>query len=67
LTKKLIAEIASLAIFGAGIAGVYILSSALKGRYSDFAIVAIATVMFVAFYVLGQWVKRRINPHHTAE
>ncbi|MBN9146903.1 MULTISPECIES: hypothetical protein [unclassified Nitrobacter] len=67
LTKKITAEIASLAVFGVGLAAVYILASALKGKYSDFAIAAIATVIFVAFYVLGQWVKRRIDPHRTVE
>lgn len=67
MTKKITAEIASLAVFGIGLAAVYILASALKGKYSDFAIAAIATVIFVAFYVLGQWVKRRIDPHHTVE
>ena len=67
MTKKITAEIASLAVFGVGLAAVYILASALKGKYSDFAIAAIATVIFVAFYVLGQWVKRRIDPHRTVE
>lgn len=67
MTKKITAEIASLAVFGIGLAAVYILASALKGKYSDFAIAAIATVIFVAFYVLGQWVKRRIDPHRTVE
>lgn len=62
MTKKLTAEIASLSVFGVGLAGVYILASALKGGYSDFVIALFATLMFVAFYVLGQWVKRRINP-----
>jgi hypothetical protein len=67
LTKKQTAEIASLAVFGIGLAGVYILASRFKDEFSDFTIAASATIMFVAFYVLGQWVKRRINPPPTVK
>jgi hypothetical protein len=62
LTQKQTAEIASLAVFGVGLVGVYILATTFKDAFSDFTIAAVATIMFVAFYVLGQWVKRRINP-----
>lgn len=62
LTRKFIAEVASLAVFGVGLAGVYILARALKGDVADLTIALIATVIFVVSYVLGQWVKRAINP-----
>lgn len=67
LTRKFVAEIASLAVFGVGLAVVYILAKALKGDVADLTIALIATVIFVASYVLGQWVKRTINPPHTAK
>jgi hypothetical protein len=62
LTQKRTAEIASLAVFGVGLVGVYVVATTFKDKSSDFTIAAIATVMFVASYVIGQWVKRRINP-----
>lgn len=64
LTRKFVAEAASLAVFGAGLAGVYILAKVLKGAVADLTIALIATVIFVVFYVLGQWVKRTIDPPH---
>jgi hypothetical protein len=67
LTRKFIAEVASLAIFGVGLAGVYILAKVLKDQTADLSIALIATVIFVASYVLGQWVKRTINPPGAAE
>lgn len=62
MTRKFIAEVASLAVFGVGLAGVYILAKMLKGETADLTIALIATTIFVVFYVLGQWVKRTINP-----
>jgi len=67
LTQKRTAEIASLAVFGVGLVGVYVLAATFKDKFSDFTIAAIATLMFVAFYVLGQWVKRRIDPPPTVK
>ncbi len=64
LPRKFVAEIASLAVFGVGLAVVYILAKTLKGDVADLTIALIATVIFVASYVLGQWVKRTINPPH---
>jgi energy-converting hydrogenase Eha subunit C len=61
LTQKQAAEIASMSVFGVGLVGVYIVATRFKDEFSDFTIAAIATIMFVAFYVLGQWEKRRIN------
>jgi hypothetical protein len=48
-----------------GLVAITILARAFKGEYSDFTITAIATLMFVVFYVLGQWVKRAIDPPPT--
>jgi uncharacterized membrane protein YjjP (DUF1212 family) len=62
LTPKQTATVASLSVFGVGLVGITVLARIFKGEFSDFTITAIATVMFVAFYVLGQWVKRRIDP-----
>jgi hypothetical protein len=62
LTPKQTATVASLSVFGVGLVGITVLARILKDEFSDFTITAIATVMFVAFYVLGQWVKRRIDP-----
>lgn len=62
LTQKQTATVASLSVFGVGLVGITVLARILKDEFSDFTITAIATVMFVAFYVLGQWVKRRIDP-----
>ena len=67
LTQKQTAQVASLSVFGVGLVGVYFLATTLRGEFSDFTISAIATIMFVAFYVLGQWVKRRINRPPTVE
>lgn len=67
MTRKQTAEIASLSVFGVGLVGVYFVATAFKDEFSDFTIAAIATIMFVAFYVLGQWVKRRLNPPPTVE
>ncbi|GAB1715586.1 MAG: hypothetical protein NTAFB05_06280 [Nitrobacter sp.] len=67
MTQKQTAEIASLCVFGVGLVGVYLLARTLKGEFSDFMIALMATLMFVAFYVLGQWVKRRINPPPTVK
>ncbi|EAQ34382.1 hypothetical protein NB311A_17711 [Nitrobacter sp. Nb-311A] len=67
LTRKFIAEVASLAVFGVGLAGVYILARVLKDQSADLTIALIATVIFVVSYVLGQWVKRSINPPPTGK
>jgi hypothetical protein len=67
LTRKFIAEIASLAVFGVGLAGVYILAKALKDETADLTIALVATAIFVVSYVLGQWVKRAINPPPAVE
>lgn len=65
MTPKQTATVASLAVFGVGLVAITILARAFKGEYSDFTITAIATLMFVVFYVLGQWVKRAIDPPPT--
>jgi hypothetical protein len=65
LTPKQTATVASLSVFGVGLVGITILARIFKGQYSDFTITAIATLMFVVFYVLGQWVKRAIDPPPT--
>jgi hypothetical protein len=67
LTQKQTAEIASLSVFGVGLLGIYFLAKTLKGEFSDFMIALMATLVFVAFYILGQWVKRRIDPPPTAK
>ena len=67
LTRKFIAEVASLAVFGVGLAGVYILAKELKDEAADLTIALIATAIFVVSYVLGQWVKRAINPSPAVE
>ena len=67
LTRKFIAEVASLAVFGVGLAAVYILAKVLKGNVADLSIALIATTIFIASYVLGQWAKRSINPPPTLE
>lgn len=67
LPRKFVAEVASLAVFGVGLAVVYILAKALKGEVADLTIALIATVIFVASYVLGQWAKRTINPPHAVK
>lgn len=67
LTRKFIAEVASLAVFGVGLAGVYILARVLKDQSADLTIALIATVIFVVSYVLGHWVKRSINPPPTGK
>ena len=65
LTPKQTATVASLSVFGVGLVGITILARVFKDQYSDFTITAIATLMFVVFYVLGQWVKRAIDPPPT--
>lgn len=43
LTRKFIAEVASLVVFGVGLAGVYILAKVLKDEAADLTIALIAT------------------------
>jgi hypothetical protein len=67
VTPKQTATVASLSVFGVGLVAITILARTFKGEFSDFTIAAIATLMFVAFYVLGQWVKRAIDPPPTVK
>ncbi|ABE63486.1 hypothetical protein Nham_2707 [Nitrobacter hamburgensis X14] len=67
VTPKQTATVASLSVFGVGLVAITILARTFKDEFSDFTIAAIATLMFVAFYVLGQWVKRAIDPPPTVK
>jgi hypothetical protein len=67
VTPEQTATVASLAVFGVGLVAITILARVFKGEFSDFTIAAIATLMFVGFYVLGQWVKRALNPPPTVK
>jgi hypothetical protein len=67
VTPKQTATVASLSVFGVGLVAITILARTFKDEFSDFTIAAIATLMFVAFYVLGQWVKRAIDRPPTVE